>query len=119
MIAVYVAEELTHKKAGVNHHLYYRRAQFNSRVLTENRILILTVVLVIAIAALCWFLWRKSSSGILMKMSCVLGILWIAVTLASFYMDFFRSFYSYPYMMAAFALCILLSVIQTLLVYKK
>lgn len=119
MVAVYVADALTHKKAGVNHHLYYRRAQFNSRILTENRILILTVVLVIAIAALCYLLWKKRSSGILLIVSCALGVLWMAVTVAAFYMDFFRSSYAYPYMMAAFALCILLAGVQILLAGKK
>ena len=118
VIALFVAEDLTHKKAGVNHHLYYRRAQFNSTVLTEDRIVVLTVVLVIAIAVLCFFLWKKRNSGTLLKISCVLEILWMAVTLAACYMDFFRSSYVYPYMMAVFALGILTSALNIILSNK-
>ena len=113
--ALFVAEDLTHKKAGVNHHLYYRRAQFNSNVLTQERILILTVLLVVAIIALCFLLWKKKNTGKLFGFSCVLEILWIAVTVAACYMDFFRSSYVYPYMMAVFALCIFLTTIQILI----
>ena len=112
VIALFVAEDLTHKKAGVNHHLYYRRAQFNSTVLTEDRIVILTVLLVAAIAVLCFFLWKKKNSGVLLKVSCVLEILWMAVTVAACHMDLFRSSYVYPYMMAVFVACILLTSLQ-------
>lgn len=118
VIALFVAEDLTHKKAGVNHHLYYRRAQFNSTVLTENRILILTAVLIIAIAVLFFFLRKKKSSGTLLKVSCVMEIMWMAVTLAACYMDFFRRCYVYPYMMSVFALCILTSAVNIILSNK-
>ena len=119
VIALFVAEDLTHKKAGVNHHLYYRRAQFNSTVLTEDRILILTVMLVTAIAALCFFLWKKRKGGTLLKVSCVLEILWMAVTVAACHMDLFRSSYVYPYMMAVFAVCILLTILQILVSWQN
>lgn len=112
VIALFVAEDLTHKKAGVNHHLYYRRAQFNSTVLTEDRILILTIVLVIAIAVLCFFLWKKKNGGVLLMVSCVMEILWMVVTVAACHMDLFRSSYVYPYMMAVFAVCVLLTSLQ-------
>lgn len=116
--ALFVAEDLTHKKAGVNHHLYYRRAQFNSSVLTQERILILTVVLILAIIALGFFLWKKKDTGKMRQVSCVLEILWMAITLAACYMDFFRSSYVYPYMMAVFALCICLTFVQILISRK-
>lgn len=116
--ALFVAEDLTHKKAGVNHHLYYRRAQFNSSVLTQERIVILTVVLVIAIGALCFLLWKKKGAGMPFRFACGMEILWMAVAVAACYMDFFRSSYVYPYMMAVFALCILLSALQ-ILIFRK
>lgn len=117
--ALFVAEELTHKKAGVNHHLYYRRAQFNSTVLTEDRIMILTVVLILAIAGLCFFLWKKKSNGKLLTATCILEIMWMVVTVAACYMDLFRSSYSYPYIMVVLALCILLTGIQILIARKE
>ena len=119
VIALFVAEKLTHKKAGVNHHLYYRRAQFNSTVLTQDRILVLTGVLLIAIAALLFLLWKRRGMGKLLKVSCVLETGWLAITLAACHMNFFRSTYVYPYMMAVFTLGILLSGLQILLSLKK
>ena len=118
VVALFVAEDLTHKKAGVNHHLYYRRAQFNNNVLTEERIVILSVLLVIAIGALGFFLWKRRGASKALKGSFVLEILWMAVALVACHMEFFRSSYVYPYMMAAFAFCIVLSAIQILLLKK-
>ena len=118
VIALFAAEDLTHKKAGVNHHLYYRRAQFNSTVLTEERIIILTVMLAVAIAVLCFVLWKKRNSSSIQKISCVMEILWMAVTVAACHMDLFRSSYVYPYMMAVFALGILTSVVNMILSNK-
>lgn len=116
LIALAVAEELTHRKAGVNHHLYYRRAQFNSQVLTPEVIRVLTILIALLLIALVVYLIRRRiRSGAWEKVFCVLAGCWLAVTVGAFYLDVFRDLYCYPYLMAVLAACDLLAGVQMLL----
>ena len=116
MAAVFVVEELTHQKAGVNHHLYYRRAQFNSNVLTEDVIRVLTIVIVLLLILLLVSGFRRRLySSTWEKVFCGLTACWLAVTMGAFYLDFFRELYVYPYLMAVFAACIVMAGFQILL----
>lgn len=120
IIALAVVQRLTHKKAGVNHHLYYRRSQFNNRILTPEVIRVLTVVLVVLlIVLLVHLIRRRICSSHWEKVFCILAGGWLAVTVSAFYLSVFRDLYSYPYLMAVLAACDLLAGIQILLTRKN
>lgn len=110
MLGMVYLQKLTHKKAGVNHHLYYRRAQFNNTILTPEVIQRLTVAFFVLIILVIFLLIKnRCKYGLFGKVSGVLLILWMGVTVSAFYLQVFRDLYIYPYLMAAFGVSVLLA----------
>lgn len=50
VIGTFVVEYLTNKKAGVMHHVYYKRYQFENSIFSQSNISIQKIILIILIA---------------------------------------------------------------------
>ena len=122
--ATFIIEYLTNKKAGVMHHVYYRRYQFEnsifslSNINTQKIILIIfiAIFLVLAIMAL------RSKRNRFFKIQSILTLLISLILYIVMSSSYFINMLAYHYFIMAFALVLVIQVLVlfvTWLIDKK
>ncbi|WP_416198988.1 MAG: hypothetical protein ACFWUA_04575 [Sporanaerobacter sp.] len=111
--AVFIIDNLTSKKAGVNHHIYYRRHQFEQNIYSINNLLwqnILAVVLGIIFLIFLIFAikYRKSLFvKIQLSITVVLSFLLSGIISSQFFIDKL----AYPYFIMVFQLILIIQIL--------
>ena len=102
--AVFVINDLTDKKAGVMHHIYYKRHQYESGIYSATSLnwQVLMAALLGVIFTVIFIRAAKSKSGALYKsqsaVAAVVGLSVIFVIKSSFFIEML----AYPYFIMAF-----------------
>lgn len=110
LAVVYVLQVLTTKKAGVNHHLRFTRTYWMHNYLTPQNLLILSIVLVLlAVLVLVIYLRRRKNLRPAAKAALLLVLIWIAALLLSLHLEAVQALLSYPYLLLAEGIGLLLS----------
>ena len=110
LVVVYVLQVLTTKKAGVNHHLRFTRTYWMHNYLTPQNLLILSIVLVLlAVLVLVIYLRRRKNLRPAAKAALLLVLIWIAALLLSLHLEAVQALLSYPYLLLAEGIGLLLS----------
>ena len=114
LTAVWILQDLTGKKAGVSHHLQFRRTAFLHSWMTEGNVLLLTGLLVTAGLLLTACVYRRRTHlRPPAKLAAVLSLIWAGLGLYAMYSPSLRALPVYPYLMLAAAVCLLLSAVPT------
>lgn len=92
-------DKLAYQRAGVNHHVAYRKRQYNQTIFTESNVTVMKIALALLIAALValmlWLLWKRAGkAGALL---CGLSTLWAAVLIWELTAERFLAVRIYPY----------------------
>lgn len=110
---VFIVQYLTKKKAGVLHHIYYRKYQFESSIFSQENISlqkIIVIAIIVLFIAICIFAIKKSKSRFYKIQTAVgLGlslILYFVIT-----SNYFISKVAYHYFIMAFALVLIIQII--------
>ena len=111
LAAVWVLQDLTGKKAGVNHHLRFQKTAWLRRYQTDANLLIVTVILVILAAAVLVLLYRRKSLSRPAKASALLTVFWCAAGILSLYLPQIEALLVYPYLLLAEGLALLFSLL--------
>ena len=110
LAVVYVLQVLTTKKAGVNHHLRFTRTYWMHNYLTPQNLLILSIVLaLLAVLVLVIYLRRRKNLRPAAKAALLLVLIWIAALLLSLRLEAVQALLSYPYLLLAEGIGLLLS----------
>lgn len=110
LVVVYVLQVLTTKKAGVNHHLRFTRTYWMHNYLTPQNLLILSIVLaLLAVLVLVIYLRRRKNPRPAAKAALLLVLIWIAALLLSLHLEAVQALLSYPYLLLAEGIGLLLS----------
>lgn len=110
LVVVYVLQVLTTKKAGVNHHLRFTRTYWMHNYLTPQNLLILSIVLVVlAVLVMALYLRRRRNLRPAAKAAVLLPLVWIAALLLSLHLEPVQALLSYPYLLLAEGIGLLLS----------
>ena len=117
---VYVLQMLTTKKAGVNHHLRFTRTYWMHNYLTEQNILILSVVLaVIAVVLLVIFFRHTKQWPLGPKAVLLIALLWVIVLLLSLHLEAIQALLVYPFLLLAEGIGLLLSCCNIVIISRK
>nr|WP_294573201.1 hypothetical protein [uncultured Romboutsia sp.] len=122
--ATFIIEYLTNKKAGVMHHVYYRRYQFENSIFSQSNIntqkiiliIFIAIFLVLAIMAL------RSKRNRFFKIQSILTLLISLILYIVMSSSYFINMLAYHYFIMAFALVLVIQVLVlfvTWLIDKK
>ena len=122
--ATFIIEYLTNKKAGVMHHVYYRRYQFENSIFSQSNIntqkiiliIFIAIFLVLAIMAL------RSKRNRFFKIQSILTLLISLILYIVMSSSYFINMLAYHYFIMAFALVLVIQVLVlfvTWLIVKK
>lgn len=115
---VFVVQYLTKKKAGVLHHIYYRKYQFESSLfspenISKQNIAVLVIILLLTIL----FVYLiKSNKSTFYKVQASIGLLLSVLLYVVINNAYFISKVAYHYFIMAFALVLLIQMILILVV---
>ena len=113
IVGTFVVEYLTNKKAGVMHHIYYRRYQFENSIFSQSNInsqkIILMILIAIFLVIVINSLRGKKSKAFKIQASLTLLVsLMLYVVMSSTY---FINMLAYHYFIMAFALVLIIQVL--------
>ena len=111
LAAVWILQDLTGKKAGVNHHLRFQKAAWLHRYQTDANLLIVTAVLIVLAAAVLILLYRRKQLSRPAKASALLTVFWCGAGILSLYLPGIEALLVYPYLMIAEGLALILSLL--------
>lgn len=122
--ATFIIEYLTNKKAGIMHHVYYRRYQFENSIFSQSNIntqkiiliIFIAIFLVLAIMAL------RSKRNRFFKIQSILTLLISLILYIVMSSSYFINMLAYHYFIMAFALVLVIQVLVlfvTWLIDKK
>lgn len=102
MAIMVILQKLTHKSAGVNHHLYYRKVQYNSKYFIDSNVLSVKIILILLFVFVLIFLFRNIKKiRKLQKVELVLILLWLILIIATLSLNYFNKLLVYPYLIFA------------------
>lgn len=113
VLAIFIVEYLTDKKAGVMHHVYYRRYQFENSIFSQNNIDIQKTILMVLIAIFLVFviISLKSSKSKFLKIQTILTLLISLMLYIVIVSSYFINMLAYHYFIFAFILVLLIQII--------
>lgn len=113
-------EKLSYQKAGVNHHLRFRKTQLVRQYFTEmNTMIILIIGAVIIIGALyLYFKYGKKHTRLTTLVS-LSPALWSVVMISALYLPFFKELRAYPYFVLGMIIALILSLIPRLYLWRN
>lgn len=117
IVAVFVVQYLSDKKAGVMRHIYYRRYQFEQSILNSSNLNILSMVILIVTLILIALLISsiKSNKNLFYKVQITISILLGFMTLIVIKSNYFIEMLAYPYFIMAFVLVLILQITVVLI----
>lgn len=121
VVATFILQYLTNKKAGVMHHVYYKKYQFENGVFSPENLQIQKIILIILIITflvlVAYFMKKRVSKffKVQLVITTILSVM-LFIVMSSGY---FASKLAYHYFIMAFALVLMIQVVVTMFSYKK
>lgn len=119
MIAVKVVQDLTTKKAGVNHHLRFYKTKYNNQIFTSENVSMMKVALIlISILLLILLIIKiyKKKQKLQKYLDIILGVLCCGAIWWMLSSSKAMALLVYPYMVFATYIILILQIIKILLV---
>ncbi len=113
VIGTLVIEYLTNKKAGVMHHVYYKRYQFENSIFSESNISTQKIILIIFIAIflVLAIMALRSKRNSFVKIQSILTLLISLILYIVMNSSYFINMLAYHYFIMAFALVLMIQVL--------
>lgn len=112
VIATFIIQYLTNKKAGVMHHVYYRRYQFENSIFSPSNIntfkmsliVLITVILILVIIAL------KNKNNKFLKTQAILTLIISLILYLVISSSYFMNMLAYHYFIMAFSVVLIIQI---------
>lgn len=113
VIGTFVVEYLTNKKAGVMHHVYYKRYQFENSIFSQSNISIQKIILIILIVIflILAIIALRSKRNRFFKLQSILTLLISLILYIVMSSSYFINILAYHYFIMAFALVLIIQVL--------
>jgi heme/copper-type cytochrome/quinol oxidase subunit 4 len=113
LVIPWILEDLCTKKAGVMHHVYYRKAQYANSIFSEGNLIIESMGAVIIALVFGFILFRafRRKQTLLLKIETTIGFVLSIIFPIIAYSENFRAKLSYPYFLICLAAGVFLQVI--------
>lgn len=121
IVATFIIQYLTNKKAGVMHHIYYKKYQFENGIFSPQNLqvqkIISIILIIIFLALLAYFMKKRVSEffKVQLVITTILSVM-LFIVMSSGY---FASKLAYHYFIMAFALVLMIQVVVSIFSYKK
>ncbi len=121
IVATFILQYLTNKKAGVMHHVYYKKYQFETGIFSPENLqiqkIISIILIIISLVLLAYFMKKRVSK--FFKVQLVITIILSVMLFIVMNSGYFASKLAYHYFIMAFALVLLIQVLVSVFSYKK
>lgn len=116
MVSMNYLEKLAYKKAGVNHHIYFKKVEYTRKYLTPENIKLITIIVIVLIV-LYLIITVKAfrNSRKTLAFASLLAIVWSGVLIYALYSTSISEKLIYPYLILALIVCIAFSTINTII----
>ncbi|MDK2562557.1 hypothetical protein QOZ84_03270 [Romboutsia sedimentorum] len=121
IVATFIIQYLTNKKAGVMHHVYYKKYQFENGIFSPENLqvqkIISIILIIIFLVLLAYFMKKRVSKffKVQLVITTILSIMLFIVVSSGY----FASKLAYHYFIIAFSLVLVIQVVVTMFSYKK
>lgn len=106
-----ILSRLAYTRGGVNHHVIYRKRQYNALIFTPDKVLLMQAVLILLAVLLVWLLIRavrsRERESAVLRCFCIIMDVILLYELSS---PVFRSIVIYPYAVLITVVILLLEV---------
>lgn len=120
MTGMIVLQNLTHKSAGVNHHLYYKKVQYNSKYFTDINVFSAKIIIIMLLIFILFFLFKNIKNiNKIKKIEICLILLWLIIIIITFSLNCFNNLLVFPYLLLSEFISLMLEVLIYLTVYLK
>lgn len=112
-------EKLAYKKAGVNHHLYFKKGEYTRKYLTPENIKLITIVVIVLIVLyLIITIKAIRNSRKTLVLAGLIAIVWSGALGYALHSISISEKLIYPYLILALIVCIVLSTINIIITKK-
>lgn len=121
IVATFIIQYLTNKKAGVMHHVYYKKYQFENGIFSPENLqvqkIISIILIIIFLVLLAYFMKKRVSKffKVQLVITTILSIMLFIVVSSGY----FASKLAYHYFIIAYSLVLVIQVVVTMFSYKK
>jgi len=119
IVAVFAIQYLTNKKAGVMHHVYYRKYQYENSIFSPENLQtqkMISIVISILLLALFIYIIKKRNTKFF-KVSVAIATILSIVLYVVISSEYFASKLAYHYFIMAFALVLVIQIFIVMLSY--
>lgn len=119
MFAINYLEKLAYQKAGVNHHLYFKKGEYMFKYLKPENVKFMTILIaILAIIYLIVLVISIKNSRKIIALESAVALIWSTILEYSLHSASVMEKLVYPYLILALFICIVLSTIN-ILISKK
>lgn len=113
IIAVFIVQDLTSKRAGVMRHIYTRRYQLEASIFTPYNLNILSILsILLSLIFIFLILYNiKNNKGIFYKIQLIISLLISIMMFMAIKLNYFVNMMAYPYFIMTFLLVLFLQLI--------
>lgn len=119
IVAVFIVQDLTNKKAGVMHHIYYKKYQFENSIFSPENLQIqniISVVIATLLLVLLVYIIKKRVSKFF-KVQAIIATLLSIMLCIVISSGYFASKLAYHYFIMAFILVLIIQILVILFSY--
>lgn len=118
--AVIAIEYLTNKKAGVMHHVYFKRYEYSKSISSESLYILLIIALVLALLFFIWFIYliKSNKNKFYITQTIITGVMAIILALV-IKLKFFENLLAYYYFIMIALIVLVIQIIWNIVVSIK
>jgi hypothetical protein len=117
-ISVCTLQYLTNKKAGVNHHIYYRKYQFENGIFSENNINYIKIIPIILMIISVYLLIKNRNKNKFLITQIIITLVFSMILYLIISSNYFINMLAYHYFIMFFSIILFIQIIILCITFK-
>ncbi len=119
-IGVIAIQYLTNKKAGVMHHVYFRKYQYSNSISIENLNILSIISLIIALVFLAWFIYSvKTKKSWFYRIQTIITSIMAIILILVIKLTFFQNLLAYYYFIMIAIIVLIIQILWNIIIAIK
>lgn len=119
-IGVIAIQYLTNKKAGVMHHVYFRKYQYSNSISIENLNILSIISLIIALVFLTWFIYSvKTKKSWFYRIQTIITSIMAIILILVIKLTFFQNLLAYYYFIMIAIIVLIIQILWNIIIAIK
>lgn len=119
-VGVIAIQYLTNKKAGVMHHVYFRKYQYSNSISIENLNILSIISLIIALVFLIWFIYSvKTKKSWFYRIQTIITSIMAIILILVIKLTFFQNLLAYYYFIMISIIVLIIQILWNIIIAIK